>query len=75
MKTVVTITNFNNSGRYMYTLSKKGRVIRSMHDAGSNPEAAAAKAVDVAITNGESGYIILAPREVLDCIPVEIQKT
>jgi len=75
MKTVVTITNYNNSGRYMYTLSKKGKVVRSKHDAGSNPEAAAAKAVDVAMTNGEFGYIILAPREVLNCIPLEIQRT
>ena len=72
-KTIVTIAESPSMpGRYNYTLQVNNRRISTGNDAGRDPAAAAAKAVELAINNpGE--YAILAPAKVMAFIPESIR--
>ena len=74
MKTIITIIESPAMpGRYTYTMKQGKKVLRG-NDAGSDPAAAAAKAVDLAIAFPMSkGYVILGPEKVLQHIPKDIR--
>lgn len=73
MDTIVTITELSYSrGSYVYDVTRKGKIKKAAYRAGNNPEAAAAMAVSVAVQH-DGSYVILAPREVLDCIPESVR--
>lgn len=70
----ITITEFASMpGRYRFSL-QAGRTTLQGHDAGQDPAAAAAKAVELAIAHGRWGYVILAPQKVLDFIPAWLRE-
>ena len=69
--TVITITE-RRPGTFEYSLqSPSKRLIGG--SAGSDPAAAAAKAMDLAISFG-APYQIFAPQRVLDLIPADLQR-
>lgn len=74
MTAIITITEMASMpGRMTYTL-KSGRTVIKGNDAGSDPAAAAAKAMDLAISYGQrKGYAIFAPQKVLDHIPAGLR--
>lgn len=55
-------------GRYVYTLMINKRRVSTGNDAGRDPAAAAAKAIELAINN-QGRYFIIAPEKVLRFIP------
>lgn len=75
MKSVITIVKNPTSNGYEWSLrSGDGKtLIRRNRVYGDGPEAAAALAVEKAIGFGAHGFVIMAPREVMDCIPPEFR--
>ncbi len=72
-KVIITITEMlSMPGRYVYTLMVNSRRISTGNDAGRDPAAAAAKAVELAINN-PGDYVILAPAKVMAFIPESIR--
>ena len=73
MKTIITIVESPSMpGVFTGTLKNTGR--RPIHiEAGRDPAAAAAKAIDLALHHGRHGYAIFAPKKVLDYIPIEFR--
>lgn len=69
-RAIITIVKHN--GEYLSTF-EAGRKCESRMRAGYDPEAAAAKAMELAVLHGEAGYAIFAPREVLALIPEEMR--
>lgn len=56
-------------GRFTYSLQARRTVLKG-RDAGADPAAAAAKAMELAICHGRTaGYAIFGPQKVLDHIP------
>lgn len=74
MTAIITITEMSSMpGRFIYTL-KSGRIVIKGNDAGSDPEAAAAKAMDLAVCYGSQyGYAIFAPKKVINLIPQRLR--
>lgn len=73
MLTIITVTEYASMpGRYKWAV-QSGQKSFFGDVTPSNPESAAAAAVDVAIRHGRGNYTILAPKKVLDCIPPEIR--
>lgn len=74
MKTIITITEMASMpGRFLYSVKTPLKRPISGRDAGKDPAAAAAKAVDLAICHGAQGFHIFAPRDVLSFIPPEFR--
>lgn len=73
MPTIISITEYSSMpGRYKWSV-KQGKK-EFFGEAGQGPEAAAATAVDKAITFGETdGYSIFAPKSVLALIPEDLR--
>lgn len=69
---VITITDMGRN-RFSYALAQNGKVQSIGHDAGVGPSAAAAKAITLAMSYANIRYVIIAPKNVLDFIPQEIQ--
>lgn len=69
---VITINDMGGN-RYSYALAQNGKVQSIGRDAGVGPSAAAAKAVSLAMSYASIRYVIIAPKDVLDFIPQEIQ--
>ena len=73
MKAIITITEHPSMpGRFQYSL-QRGRITLKGHDAGHDPAAAAAKAMELSISYGAGGYAIFGPQKVLDQIPIELR--
>lgn len=75
MRTIITITqNRRYPGKsYEYAISGVGvRAQRGMQ-AGYDPGEAAAKAMELAIGHGGTGYVIFAPDEVMERIPKDMR--
>ena len=73
MSAIITVTQYPSMpGRYKWAVKNgKKEYFGDVPDHG--PEAAAAGAIDVAIRHGNGNYTILAPKNVLDCIPLEFK--
>jgi len=69
---VITITDMGRN-RFSYALAQNGKVQSIGHDAGVGPSAAAAKAITLAMSYANIRYVIIAPQDVLEFIPVEIR--
>jgi len=69
-RAIITIVKHN--GEYLSTF-EAGRKCESRMRAGYDAQAAAAKAMELAILHGKAGYAIFAPSEVLVLIPVEMR--
>lgn len=73
MRTIITITkNPASTSEYHAAVQSETHKSTRMR-AGNEPSAAAAKAVELAIAHGSSGYHIFAPQEVMDCIPADMR--
>lgn len=74
MRTLISITRANlQRAKYQWSL-KAGKKETWGDVIGNDPESAAAMAVNLAILHNEGhGYVIMGPKEVLDCIPQEIR--
>lgn len=72
-QTIITITEMPSMpGRYVYALMVNRRRISTGHDAGRDPAAAAAKAIELAI-NHPGQYLIIGPEKVMLNIPESIR--
>lgn len=73
MRAIITITR-NPSSTSEYHAAVQSDAYKSTRiRAGNEPSAAAAKAVELAIAHGGSGYHIFAPQEVMSCIPSDMR--
>ena len=73
MRPIITVTESKSLiGTFTVTSFKTGKNPRSLKREASGHHAAAALAIEVALSM--SSYVILAPKKVLDCIPAEFIK-
>ena len=73
MKTVITITESRSMpGRFTCTVKSPNKRTIQGDVRGTDPAAAAARAVEASSQHGAQGYYIFAPQKVLDLIPTEL---
>jgi hypothetical protein len=73
MKAIITITECSSMpGRFQYSFQRGKKVLKG-RDAGNDPAAAAAKAIDLSMGYGAAGYVIFGPQKVLDHLPRELR--
>lgn len=74
MTAIITIVESPSMpGRFFFSI-KAGRTVMKGHDAGREPSAAAAKAMELAICYGkEKGYSIFAPNKISELIPKNLR--
>lgn len=70
-RAIITITEHNGSFLYSF---EAGSLSKTRYRAGLDASSAAAKAMELAISHGDQrGYVIFAPKQVLDLIPVDLR--
>ncbi|AVR70969.1 hypothetical protein B7D75_29115 (plasmid) [Pseudomonas paraeruginosa] len=72
--TVVTVTETSrNPGSYEVNVERDGKMVAGRTRAGSDPGAAAAKAMQMAMEWGNPNYVILGSNKVLAFIPEQLR--
>ena len=70
---IITVTESKSMpGRYMHSVQRRGRMVFSDHDAGSEPCEAAATAMNDAMKS-RTGYAIFGPHRVMQHIPLSMR--
>lgn len=74
-RVVITITQNRTFPGKVYEFAINGPNVRARlgMNAGHDPGAAAAKAMELAIGHGENGYVIFAPDDVMKRIPADMR--